>query len=78
MLEEHVLPFIQKWKVGCGFLGEQGAESIHVYFNTLNRTYASIPDRLAWLKQKVVEHHLHTTPMNIEARPTPTKCSKKI
>ena len=27
--DAHMLPFIKKWKVGCGLLGEQGAESIH-------------------------------------------------
>ena len=50
MLEEHVLPFMRKWRIGCGFLGEQGAESIHKYFNLLERTYSSIPDRLTRLK----------------------------
>ena len=28
ILEEHLVPFIQKWKLGCGFYGEQG----EVYF----------------------------------------------
>lgn len=30
ILEEHVVRFLRKWGVGCGFLGEQGAESIHI------------------------------------------------
>ena len=29
MLEELVVPWVQKWRVGIGLLGEQGAESIH-------------------------------------------------
>lgn len=29
MLEDHVIPFLTKWGVGLGFLGEHGAESIH-------------------------------------------------
>ena len=24
MLEEHMVPFLKKWKLGCGFYGEQG------------------------------------------------------
>ena len=24
MLEDHVIPFIKKWHVGCGFYGETG------------------------------------------------------
>ena len=77
IMEEHVLPFIRKWRVGCGFLGEQGAESIHKYFNILDRTYCSIPDRLTRLKQKVVEHYLHTAPALVESRPVPVKRRRK-
>ena len=77
MLEEYVLPFMRKWRVGCGFIGEQGAESIHKYFNLLERTYSSIPDRLARLKQKVVEHYLHTAPILVESCPVPTNRRRK-
>ncbi len=35
MLEDHTIPFLKKWGVGLGFLGERGAESIHARFNTL-------------------------------------------
>ena len=24
ILEEHMVPFLKKWKLGCGFYGEQG------------------------------------------------------
>ncbi len=34
MLEEHVLPWLRKWHVGFGLLGEQGIESIHAHFNS--------------------------------------------
>ena len=33
MLEDHVVPFLQRWNLGFGFLGEQNAESIHAQFN---------------------------------------------
>ena len=54
MLEDHVLPFLQKWRVGFGLLGEQGAESIHTTFNHLNRVYANKVKRLHHI---TVEHH---------------------
>ena len=76
ILEEHMVPFIKKWGVGCGFLGEQGAESVHKYFNLLERTYASVPDRLARLRQKMVEHHLHSAPTLVEACPKAAKRRK--
>ena len=60
-LKEHVVPIIEKWGIGCGMIGEQGTESIHKYFNVLEWTYCSIPDRLQRLKQKVFEHYLHTS-----------------
>ena len=49
----------------------------HKYFNLLERTYSSIPDRLARLKQKVVEHYLHTAPTLVESCPVPTKRRRK-
>ena len=29
MLEEHTVPFLRRWHIRFGFMGEQGAESIH-------------------------------------------------
>jgi hypothetical protein len=46
MLEEHVLPWLRKRHVGFGLLGEQGVESIHTHFNSLGRTYRSIPEKV--------------------------------
>ena len=37
MLEEHVVPWLKMWQhIGFGIMGEQGAESIHAYFNSLS------------------------------------------
>ena len=41
-LEEHVIPFIQQWIVGLGVMSEQGAESIHARFNSLERIYSNM------------------------------------
>ena len=39
MLEEHTVPFLQPWDIGFGFMGEQGAESIH---NSIEKYYIII------------------------------------
>lgn len=69
ILEEHVVPWLKKWGVGLGLMGEQGAESIHAYFNSLARTYHSIPDRVERLKAMLREHSLHSTPSLAAQRP---------
>lgn len=69
MLEEHVIPWLRQWHIGFGLMGEQGAESIHAYFNRLGRTYQSIPDRVTRLNRMMHEHLLHVAPANIAAKP---------
>ena len=69
MLEEHVIPWVTKWQVGFGFMGEQGAESIHASFNNIARAYANIPNRVDRLKRTVQEHHLRISPGNIQLQP---------
>lgn len=69
MLEEHVLPWLRKWHVGFGLLGEQGIESIHAHFNSLGRTYRSIPDEVQRLRQLLKEHLLHIAPEHVSATP---------
>ena len=43
IFDEHVVPWIKTWGVGFGLLGEQGAESIHAYFNLLRHQYNITP-----------------------------------
>ena len=40
-----------------GFHGEQGAESIHNVFNTLERTYSAIQNPVQRMKNMLREHH---------------------
>lgn len=68
-LEEHVVPWLKKWKIGFGFMGEQGAESIHAYFNTLHQSYRSIPDPVQRMEHTMREHFLHIAPANVAAKP---------
>lgn len=58
MLEDHVVPWVKKWRVGYGMMGEQGAESLHAQFNTTERAYNNMRDRVQRLKVVVETHHL--------------------
>ena len=31
ILEDHVVPWMRRWRIGAGLMGEQGAESIHAF-----------------------------------------------
>lgn len=69
MLEEHVVPWLRRWKIGFGMMGEQGAESIHAYFNGLKRTFQGIPHPVTKLKRIMSEHLLHVAPVNVAEKP---------
>ena len=69
MLEEHVVPWLKEWHLGSRMMGEQGAESIHAYFNRLGKMFDVMLDRLQRLKHKMKEHLLHVAPANIAAKP---------
>lgn len=62
-LEEYVIPWLKKWHIGFGMMGEQGAECIHKYFNTLGSRYNTVPtDSVDRLKLMLKEHLLHISP----------------
>lgn len=69
ILEDHVLDFVSKFKVGLGFLGEQGGESIHNKFNQLERTMSCMPNPLQRFEAVLKEHHRQTFPGNIAKAP---------
>ena len=76
MLEDHTMDWVRARNVGFGLLGEQGAESIHARFNSLQRTYASSPSGVERLKNVMKEHLINITPQNVAARPPPAKRRK--
>ena len=59
-------------------MGEQGAESIHAYFNTLTCTYHSIPDKVERLRQMMNEHFRHSAPSMVAVQPPKKKRRKEI
>ena len=76
MLEDHAMDWVRARSVGFGLLGEQGAESIHERFNSLKRTYASVPSGVERLRNIMKEHLISICPQNVAARPPPAKRKK--
>lgn len=63
MLEEHIIPFIRKWKFGLGFLGEQGGEGVHAKLNVIRQDMRGFNDDLAILKAVIESHWVQTSPL---------------
>ncbi len=70
MLEDHIVAWIRRRGVGVGFHSEQGAESIHTHFNTLQRIYASTRNPTQRLQRVMKEHYLKNCPENRARIPT--------
>ena len=69
MMEDHVVPFLQKWKRGLGLLGEQGAESIHARFNSIRTNYSNMRNKVERLECIMREHYNQLCPDNIVRLP---------
>lgn len=65
MVEDHILPFLSRWRVGCGFLGEQGGESIHSRMNIMGKRYDNIRNRAKRLEYLM---NCHLSQVNPESR----------
>ena len=66
MLEDHVVPWMHHWRWALGLHSEQGAESIHNIFNSLERTYSTIRNPLERMRCMFREHQLQTSAQSIE------------
>ena len=63
MLEDHVIPFVRKWRVGLGFYGEQGGESLHHQFKSMRNRYKNIKKPLESLRYMMDQHLKNTNPL---------------
>lgn len=77
ILEHHVTPFIKRWKLGTGLMGEQGAESIHACINTITRRYKNIRNKEKQLLHVIKEHCLLTSPSSQSKVPMPRPKKRK-
>ena len=62
MLEDHVVPFLEKWGASFGWYGEQGMESLHATMNQLSRPFVSMPNRKERLTSIMKEHFVSVNP----------------
>ena len=78
MLEDHTIPFIRKWRVGLGFYGEQGGESLHQQFKQMHNRYKNIKKPLECLRYMMNQHLSNANPMSLSLRPIVKKrCLKR-
>lgn len=76
LLEDHVVDFVRQHRVGFGFLGEQGAESIHAKFNGIRRNFVNMRNPVERLNAILTEHLTQVCP-NIIVRQPPAKKRKR-
>ena len=70
IMEDHVVAWLRRWRLGSGLMGEQGAESIHVHIiMKLERILQGIPNEPERLKYIVKEHMLESDPSLTNLRP---------
>ena len=69
MLKEHILEFVKEWRVGIGFYGEQGGESIHAEFNKLDHVYKAVKPATKRLKSMMESHYIKAHPRVQEEKP---------
>lgn len=69
MLEEHLVPFLRKWKFPLGFFGKQGGESIHHKFVGLSTQFIHVKPDTSRLKKMLKEHYIKINPLNREIIP---------
>lgn len=69
ILEDHVANFLYDIHMGLGFMGEQGAESLHAEFNKMKEGYGNIYDPLEQLKNLLKEHLRRVHPEARRATP---------
>ena len=69
ILEDHVIPWLKKWRVGAGLMGEQGAESLHSHLHKLERDYAGIVNSVDRLKYIFKMYNIETCPQLLDLKP---------
>lgn len=57
-----MVDWLRRFHLGAGFMGEQGAESIHAHLKRLESTYSGIPNGLERLKYIFNMYTIETAP----------------
>ena len=62
ILDKYVIPWLRKWNVGAGLMGEHGAESLHTRLHSLERNFSGISNELDRLKHIFYMYNIETCP----------------
>ena len=73
IMEDHVVPWLRRWRIGAGLMGEQGAESIHAHMAKLEAQYSGIIKPTDKLKYIFKEHSIESAPELNCLQPQPKK-----
>ena len=76
ILEDHTVPWMRRWHLASGLMGEQGAESIHAHIHRLENQYCGIVNPLNRIKYVVNEYNIESAP-GLNTLLPPTKKYKK-
>nr|XP_047131748.1 uncharacterized protein LOC124810629 isoform X2 [Hydra vulgaris] len=69
LLESHCADFIRNWGLGLDIYGEQGLESMHVEFNSMNSTFCHMKGKQR-LESILSNHYIKNSLEALEIRPT--------
>ncbi len=71
MLEKHTTSWLREWGPGVAFglMGEQGAESIHNWFNREGHKFCNMSDSVEKLHSKMKNHFINVAPLNFSLKP---------
>jgi hypothetical protein len=77
ILEDHVVPWLRRWNIGAGLMGEQGAESLHAHIHKLETNYATIPNKMDRLRHIFNMYNLETAPALLSLKPEVKQRAKR-
>nr|XP_047123398.1 uncharacterized protein LOC124806476 isoform X2 [Hydra vulgaris] len=69
LLESHCVDFIRNWNSGLDIYGEQGLESMHAEFNSMNSTFCHMKGKQR-LRSILSNHYIKNSPEALIIRPT--------
>jgi hypothetical protein len=69
LLESHCADFIRNWGLGLDIYGEQGLESMHAEFNSMNSTFCHMKGKQR-LESILSNHYIKNSLEALEIRPT--------
>lgn len=77
LLEDHMVPWLRRWHMATGLMGEQGAESLHAHLHKLENRFSGVVNDLDRLEYVVREHNVQAAPELRGLQPPPRKWQRR-